>query len=499
MSFPKKTLTLLLVLGSLMPASLLADRIILRNGQILNGQIINQNQGSVVIRTRDGVQTISKGRIARIQYGNFPDPDEERQKEEERRRQEELKRQQEQRRQEEERKRLEEVRRQEEQRKAEEERKRQEQLRKNEEQSSEDKDPTATDSGDASDSDGPSSWIPEFSASDLIWDPDLKTHRIRAGLSLGTVDHDWMGLSVIRTYRQVDASFSNGQLFGQGSLETRNGWHSTGELEYGLNRYFIGLDFSVSRQQGSETYTRLGRQRNLFLNNIETVFGNVTEIGTVQNDRMRWEEGRLFLGYQILYGGDYDVDFLIGFGRSTAVADVNYAGLATFDQNPDRQYRTYSVRSYSKMRSVEGGLRGIVRLPDEWLPGEYAPYLPDVEWEARYISNQGTFHFSSMPLGFSTLYGSRGNREESAIDYKGTGGSGKLGLRFALPYNLSLHVGGYGSTVLLKTQKVYNDTSDNDLQGSLRANIFPLFLKGLFTTRETQRASYIKIQWEQRF
>ena len=460
----------------LLPASILADRIILRNGAILTGQIINQNQTSVVIRTRQGVQTVAKSTVARIQYGNFPDPEEERLKEEERRKEAERQRQEELRRQQE----AERLRKEEQRRKEEEQQNQEQEVSEGQQEESE-------------------SWLPDFSFSRSIWDPDLGLHRLQAGLSVGIVNHDWLGVSPIRVFRQSDSLFSQSQVFIQGDLQPRSGWHSTVDLEYGINRYFVSVQFSVSRQKGEIDYLRAGFQRNLFINNIETVFGNVVEPGVLSNDRMRWEDGRLLFGYQILYGDDIGLDFFLGLNRSLSLADLDYAGLASFDANPDQQYRTYSIRSYANLKGWEAGLRGTLDLPSEMVPEAYRPYLPDVEWEAAYISMAGTHRYSYAPLGFSLLYGARGRMGASTTDYEGTGGRGLFGLKFALPLHFSLHLGGYGSTLLLKTQKIYNETDDGDIASSLRAQIFPIFLGGFFTTREVRRGTYLKIQWERRF
>lgn len=479
----KPILLYIFLLLLLLPASLLADRIILRNGATITGQIINQNEGSVVIRTRQGIKTISKATIARIQYGNLPDPEEEQRKEQERKREEERKRQEELRRQETQRQKEEA-----EQQRIEEERKRREERQEAEDS----KKPMPSDSTD-------SSWLPDLSFSRTLWDPDLGLHRVRAGLSVGTTNHDWLGIAPIRVFRQTDSLFANSQVFSQESLEVRNGWHSTADLEYGINRYFVSLQASVSRQEGEATFFRAGYQRPIFVNNVEIVFGSVTEPGIVENNRMRWEDTRFLFGYKILYGDGPALDFFAGFNRSVSMADVDYAGLASFEINPDRQYRTFSFRSYAKMNGWETGFRGTFDLPADWAPGDYKSYVPDLEWEAAYISMRGTQHYSYNPIGFSTLYGARGRAGVSALDYEGNGGRGVLGLKFGLPGNFSLHFGGYGSELLLKAKRVYNETDDSDVASSLRAQISPIFLLGIFTTKEVRRGTYLRVQWEKQF
>ena len=77
----------LLFVVFLLPAGLLADTVLLRNGTRINGRIIQQNQASVIIVSGNRRQVISKTQIARILYNNNYGNDEvDKQKEEEERR-----------------------------------------------------------------------------------------------------------------------------------------------------------------------------------------------------------------------------------------------------------------------------------------------------------------------------------------------------------------------------------------------------------------------------
>lgn len=60
----------LFIFALLLPVSLLADTVILKSGQEVDGQIINQSETTITIRTRQGVQTIGKGTVRRILYGD---------------------------------------------------------------------------------------------------------------------------------------------------------------------------------------------------------------------------------------------------------------------------------------------------------------------------------------------------------------------------------------------------------------------------------------------
>mgnify|MGYP001795939595 CR=1 FL=1 len=95
------------------PVALLADTVILRNGQRVTGKIVNQTRTTVVVRQANGrTRTIQKSNIRRITFGDAPAPDRAKQEEARRKREEEARQKKE----EEER-----LKREEEQRKAEEE------------------------------------------------------------------------------------------------------------------------------------------------------------------------------------------------------------------------------------------------------------------------------------------------------------------------------------------------------------------------------------------
>ncbi|MCB1138042.1 MAG: hypothetical protein KDK25_10965 [Leptospiraceae bacterium] len=477
----------LLVFFFFLPFSLLADRVVLRNGQILNGQIINQNQTAVVIRTRNGVQTVAKAQIARIQYGDFPDPEEERQKqEEERRKQEEQKREQE--------------RREEQLRRQEELRKQREELRREEQEKRE----NADDAGDPMEKENRGKWysfLAPSNLSQLYWDPGLTEQKIKVGLGIGTVRNNWMGDRLIRSYLQTDFLFSRQNAFQQKDIEARNGWHLTGDLEYSINRYFIQFQASVSRQQGEAPFVIAGPQRDITIDQVTYNFGNMSEFGNVRNDRMRWEDQELHVGYRILYGGLLDLDLMLGMHRSVTLADLDQNSLALFDENPDRQFKFRIFRASSEMQGLSAGLRGIYRLSEaSYLPkSSYSFLFPDLEWSLFYRQLSGTLGTSQVRTGISILYGARGQDSELAVDYRGTGMQGAMGLVFKMPWSLSLHIGGEGSSILMKSKEYYNRTSDNDLAGLIRAQIFPFLIPGQFTTRDIRRSTYLRLQWEYAF
>ncbi|MCB1302767.1 MAG: hypothetical protein KDK37_00725 [Leptospiraceae bacterium] len=469
------------------PRALLADQIILRNGQVITGHIINQNQNAVVIRTRNGVQNISKAQITRVLYGDFPDPEEERRKqEEERQRQEQLRK-------------AEELRKQQElDRIAEEQRQAEEARRKAEEEQNKRNNEPDNHSGDPSDSAWYSHFLPrEFSG--YVWDPNLEGHALKAGLSTGTINHDWLGTEQIATFRKFDVFFASSQGFTQRAVEPRSGWHLTGDLEYGINRYFVQLRASVSRQNGDAAALRAGPQKNLTIDNVERVFGDFADLGTLQYNRMRWEEGRFLLGYRILYGGDWELDFLAGMHRSDSLADLDYESFALFTLTADRQYRFFNFRSFTEMKGPLIGFRGTYRIPSDLAPDKYAWLIPLLEWEALYQQSSGVFEYSYLSGGASLLYGARfGKQGANTTDYFGTGGQGSLGLVFSLPYNLTLHVGFFGSEILFKGKDYYNITDDSSLGEKLRSLILPKIFSGFLTVKEVHRGTYMRIQWEHR-
>ncbi len=60
----------LVFLAILVPNFLLADTVILKTGQEVDGQIVNQSETTISIRTAQGLQTIGKGNVRRIFYGD---------------------------------------------------------------------------------------------------------------------------------------------------------------------------------------------------------------------------------------------------------------------------------------------------------------------------------------------------------------------------------------------------------------------------------------------
>lgn len=82
------TLAIFLLGGS----ALLAETVYLRDGRVLTGRITNQSRTDITLATPQGVVTIQKDQIRRIQYDN---PQQDAAKAEEARRQEELRREQE--------------------------------------------------------------------------------------------------------------------------------------------------------------------------------------------------------------------------------------------------------------------------------------------------------------------------------------------------------------------------------------------------------------------
>lgn len=86
-----RRLTLALCMLAL-PAALLAETIYMRDGRVLTGRITNQSRTDITLATAQGVLTIQKDQIRRIQYDN---PQQDAQKAEEARRLEEARREQE--------------------------------------------------------------------------------------------------------------------------------------------------------------------------------------------------------------------------------------------------------------------------------------------------------------------------------------------------------------------------------------------------------------------
>ena len=73
---PQRGRALCLFLVFLFAAATAADTISLRNGRTIRGNIVSQSRREVVIGTARGIQRISKDGIARIRYGDEPEPEE---------------------------------------------------------------------------------------------------------------------------------------------------------------------------------------------------------------------------------------------------------------------------------------------------------------------------------------------------------------------------------------------------------------------------------------
>lgn len=77
---------ILIAFALFLPASIKADTVRMKNGQVLTGQIVAQTRTSVTIRTSGGMRVVQKAQIASIQYGAVESPEEKRRKELERQR-----------------------------------------------------------------------------------------------------------------------------------------------------------------------------------------------------------------------------------------------------------------------------------------------------------------------------------------------------------------------------------------------------------------------------
>lgn len=234
--FHKSLKIILCIAVLLFASSLLADTVILRNGARINGRIIQQNQGSVVIVTRGQRQVISKANIARIMYNNdYGDgedrAEEQRKLEEERRRQEELRKQQERQRQEElrrqreeERKRQEEIRQQID-RQEEEKKKQEEERRKEESEELDTMDPV--DVTDSRTDDSPSWW--NLDRHEIYFRLEAGGARVRPLFPMIEQRFD--------TYLAVIASEANAY----SPIQYEDGFYYGAEVEYLYERFMVRL------------------------------------------------------------------------------------------------------------------------------------------------------------------------------------------------------------------------------------------------------------------
>ena len=59
----------------ILPGTLIADALILRNGKRIEGKVIRQSRDSITIRTDKGTRTVPKNTIRRLVFGNVKQPD----------------------------------------------------------------------------------------------------------------------------------------------------------------------------------------------------------------------------------------------------------------------------------------------------------------------------------------------------------------------------------------------------------------------------------------
>ena len=246
----------LLFVVFLLPAGLLADTVLLRNGTRINGRIIQQNQASVIIVSGNRRQVISKTQIARILYNNNYGNDEvDKQKEEEERRKrleeqrkreeaerqrraEEQKRQEEQRKKEEERRQQEILNQIEEEKAREEERKEQERKEQEEKENRENEQPETTPETDPT-----SQQEPGFFDSDLLRTligEEVNRHEIRFRLEGGGARIRPMFVPFVDEYNGLRGPLSN-KTISSSPASYVDGASYGGEIEYLFDRFLVRL------------------------------------------------------------------------------------------------------------------------------------------------------------------------------------------------------------------------------------------------------------------
>ena len=427
----------LLILALVFPVTLLADTIILKTGQEVDGQIVNQSETTITIRTRQGVQTIGKGNVSRVLYGDAyrKQQDElKRKREEERKRKEEEER----RKAEEEQKRLEE-----EQRQADEEARRQAEQERLEKERREAEEKARLEQArlDARDARNPwTIWIYAGPAGATLM-PDafrdnLTTFRLLGSETILTPDSEEESAAVFGFGLSApiwDLIFL--ELDGRATGQTQN-----------FNVFEVGRD---TRQGGS----------------AETISG----YGTGDYGRIVRTTGNVHLGYRINaaeiagwfnagdgldYLRDIELEPFVGYmaRQHDALFDSTAFGETTL--GPAQYYASENVNMFSRAKGPSWGFRIIYRLPID------QPLKLEVGLNSYSLSADTT-----ADLERNTIYTTPSYREiRSQLAYKSTidGGSVTLGLRYGLSDNLDLFTRLRGESATYSTTKISVANQDSE-------------------------------------
>ncbi|MCB1170540.1 MAG: hypothetical protein KDK25_09415 [Leptospiraceae bacterium] len=433
---PLFLLSLLLVMS---PLALLADTVILKSGQEVDGQIVNQSETTISIRTRDGVQTLSKTQVRRILYGDAyrKQQDElKRKREEEKRRKEE----EEKRKAEEEAKRLEEER-----QKAEKEAKRREEQERleREEQKARDRARLEEERRQAREARNPwSIWIFAGPAgatlmpdafrdnlatfrtfgSELILQPDAEEENAAVfgfGFSMPIWDMIFLEAEGRATGQTQNV------LVLEGGRDTRPGGNTDTLIGYGTGDY--------GRMVRTTGDIRLGYRLKLSeLVGLLNIGGESETSETMDNIELEPFAGYRFRQHDALYAST-------SFGETTL--------------GPAQYYANENVSMFSRAKGPVWGIRILYRPLPEY------PFKLEIGLEGYSLKAD-----TSADLSRNVIYTNPAYREiTSNLGYRSAieGGAFSFGVRYGLTENIDLFTRLRGESARYSTEKLTVTSSDS--------------------------------------
>ena len=462
----RRTLPLFLLLFLLAPVAAAADTVILKSGQEVDGQIVNQSETTITIRTRNGVQTLPKTQVRRILYGDAyrKQQDElKRKREEEKRRKEE----EEKRKAEEDAKRL-----AEERQKAEEEAERraeQERLEK-ERQEAEERARRAEEQQEAREARNPwSIWIFAGPAGATLM-PDAYRDNLATFRTFGS-----------EIILQPDAEEENAGVFGfgfsmpvwdmifleaegratgqtqnflvlEGGRDTRPGGNADTLIGYGTGDY--------GRMVRTTGDIRLGYRLKLSeLVSLLNVGGGSQASETMDNIELEPFAGYRFRQHDALYAST-------SFGETTL--------------GPSQYYANENLKMFSRAKGPVWGLRFLYRpFPDY-------PIKLEVGLEGYSLTADTT-----ADLSRNIIYTSPAYREiTSKLLYRSTidGGALSFGVRYGLTENIDVFTRIRGESAQYSTQKLTVNSTDstniNAANSSITVSLLSPIIAPLLNNKE---------------
>ena len=452
-----------------------ADKILLRNGQEIVGHIVNQNTGSITIRTAEGFRTITKAQVARVLYGEFPDP-----AEEERKRQEELRQQQEQ-------QRL----REEAARQAEEQRIRREQEQRQQEQQDQNNNQD-TQTADSN------SWfnlsLGSLAPQRLLWDEDKSNNELQIGLGLGSTNNDWF-LSNQGDRFSFIGRITDQKYFISDNLKPENGHNEQVYARYHRNRYYAAAEFRYSGSDGSGTVFEGGKARSFSANSMQIDPGEITGPGFKSISRARWQDWELKLGYDLWYNDNWNIRLLAGYRDARSYGEVSQTIIESFSLISDIKIVNEPVGGTSKVYGPLAGL-GFEYRPDyTFLPDWLSPYAPSIQAEIMHFRLNGKTEMNQYVTSVSRDYFSEYRSQGIKAGTFGNGTTGSLRFLFPLGQGFYAYLGGYGSEATFRYHAVQVGSNDLDAAEIIKGTLFGTILGPLFKAREVQRGTNIGIEW----